>query len=134
MTISKSNNADRVLIFSGSDYEKEYSYCRALKLGSHLYISGTTGYDYLSDTLADGAKAQSEQLINNAETALAKAGGTLKDIVRVRIYIANEDDYEPVMRTYAERFKGISPACTTVQAGLFDPDIKVEMDLDAVLA
>ncbi|MFC3051830.1 Rid family hydrolase [Kordiimonas pumila] len=124
---------ERQNIFSGSDYEKTYSYSRAVKVGPQVFLSGTTGYDYSTDTLAAGAAAQTAQLMQNANNALVKAGGSLSDVVRVRMYIAEVDDYDAIMDIFAETFKGISPACTTVQAGLFDPEIKIEMDMDAIV-
>ena len=96
-------------------------------------ISGTTGYDYPNDALATGAKEQTEQLFRNVEAALAQVGGTLADIVRVRMYLAYAEDYDVIMAAYAKAFEGISPACTTVEAKLFDPDIRVEMDMDAIV-
>ncbi|KRE09724.1 hypothetical protein ASE63_04135 [Bosea sp. Root381] len=123
----------RSLIFSGSSFEAAYSYSRAVVVGAQIMLSGTTGYDYATETLAEGAAEQTRQLFRNAEKAFAEAGATLADVVRVRIYIARAEDYEPVMAAFAEAFRGVNPACTTVQAGLFDPDIRVEMDMDAVL-
>lgn len=120
-------------LYSGSRYERTYSYARAVVTGRHVRISGTTGYDYRADVLAEGAEAQSQQIFRNVETVLAEVGGTLKNVVRARIYIARAEDYEAVMAAWAAAFRGIDPACTTVQAGLFDPDIRVEMDWDALL-
>jgi len=120
-------------LYSGSNSERTYSYARAVVTGNHVRISGTTGYDYLTDVLAEGAEAQSRQIFRNVETALAQAGGTLKNVVRARIYIAQAEDYGAVMDAWADTFRSIDPACTTVQAGLFDPEIRVEMDWDALL-
>lgn len=133
MSSTASSRVTRQKIFSGSEYEKTYSYARAIVLGQQVLISGTTGYDYLADTLAEGAGAQARQIFQNAENALEKVGGTLRDVVRVRIYISHNEDYDAVMDAFAEAFRGVDPACTTVQAGLFDPEIRVEMDMDAVL-
>lgn len=133
MAFTISETSGRSLISSGSSFETTYSYSRAVVVGSQVMLSGTTGYDYATETLADGAAEQTGQLFRNAEKAFAQAGATLADVVRLRIYIARVDDYEPVMAAFAEVFRGVNPACTTVQAGLFDPDIRVEMDMDAVL-
>ena len=83
--------------------------------------------------LADGARAQTEQIFRNAQRAFQHAGASLRDVVRVRIYIARAEDYDAVMEVYAETFRGVDPACTTVQAGLFDPAIRVEIDMDAIV-
>lgn len=125
--------AGRRLISSGSEFEKTYSYSRAVVIGPHVMLSGTTGYDYATSTLAAGAEEQTKQLFRNAAAAFAKAGAELADVVRVRMYIANAGDYEAVMGVFAATFRSVDPACTTVQAGLFDPDILVEMDMDAIL-
>lgn len=123
----------RVLISSGSEFERTYNYSRAVVVGPQVFVSGTTGYDYETGELADGASAQTKQLFRNAEKALATAGGSLADVVRVRIYVADPGDYEPIMQAYAAAFAGVSPACTTVEAKLFDPAIRVEIDMDAIL-
>jgi enamine deaminase RidA (YjgF/YER057c/UK114 family) len=120
-------------ISSGSEFERTYSYSRAIVLGNHVLISGTTGYDYATSTLPAGADDQTLQLFRNVESALAQAGATLKDVVRVRMYIARPEDYETIMQVFARTFAGIDPTCTTVQAGLFDPAIRIEMDMDAVV-
>lgn len=120
-------------IYSGGSFEQEQSYSRAVMTGQEFRLSGTTGFDYATDTLVPGAKAQTEQLFRNAAAALAQVNGTLKDIVRVRIYVARNEDYDAIMGVYADTFRGIDPACTTVQVGLFEPEICVEMDMDAVI-
>lgn len=125
--------AARRRISSGSEFERTYSYSRAIVLGNHILVSGTTGYDYATSTLPAGAHDQTVQLFRNVESALAKAGATLKDVVRVRMYISHAEDYETIMQVFARTFAGIDPTCTTVQAGLFDPEIRIEMDMDAAI-
>ncbi|WP_129779726.1 RidA family protein [Peristeroidobacter soli] len=120
-------------ISSGSEFERTYSYSRAIVLGNHVLVSGTTGYNYATSTLAEGAHDQTVQLFRNVESALAQAGATLKDVIRVRMYIARPEDYETIMQVFARTFAGIDPTCTTVQAGLFDPAIRIEMDMDAAI-
>lgn len=123
----------RAALYSGSPYERQYSYARAVAIGRHLWMSGTTGYDYPNDRLIAGAGPQTTQIFDNARRVLAQAGFDLRHVVRVRIHIADPADYDAVMDVYAQTFRGIDPACTTVQAGLFDPEIRVEIDMDAVL-
>ncbi|MFC4312282.1 RidA family protein [Steroidobacter flavus] len=120
-------------ISSGSEFERTYSYSRAIVLGNHIYVSGTTGYDYSTGNLPDGAHDQTVQLFRNVESALMQAGATLKNVIRVRMYIARPEDYETIMQVFASTFAGIDPTCTTVQAGLFDPAIRIEMDMDAAV-
>lgn len=133
MAFTTNEKHDRRLVSSGSSFEATYSYSRAVVVGPHVMLSGTTGYDYAAETLAEGATEQTRQLFRNAEAAFAQAGATLANVVRVRMFIARPEDYEAVMGVFAEAFRGVDPACTTVQAGLFDPDIRVEMDMDALL-
>jgi enamine deaminase RidA (YjgF/YER057c/UK114 family) len=124
--------AGRRRISSGSAFERTYSYSRAVVVGPHILLSGTTGYDYAASKLPAGVREQALQLFRNAAAAFAQADATLADVVRVRIYIAGAEHYETVMAVFAETFRGIDPACTTLEAGLFDPAILVEMDMDAV--
>lgn len=133
MTIYKPTAVPRTRYTSGSEYERQYNYSRAVLVGNHLMISGTTGYDYTTSTLAGTAEAQTAQLIKNVENVLAQAGGSLADIVRVRMYLAYTEDYDVIMEVYARAFEGICPACTTVEAKLFDADIRIEMDMDAII-
>jgi len=133
MTIYKPTAVPRTRYTSGSEYERQYNYSRAVLVGNHLMISGTTGYDYATSTLAGTAEAQTAQLIKNVENVLAQAGGSLADIVRVRMYLAYTEDYDVIMDVYARAFEGICPACTTVEAKLFDADIRIEMDMDAII-
>ena len=133
MNPNKKLPSTRKLFSSGSKFEQEYNYSRAVLVGKQLFISGTTGYDYATGTLAASAREQVAQLIKNVKSVLAQAGGHLGQIVRVRMYLAYADDYEDVMRAYADAFAGICPACTTVEARLFDPQIRIEMDMDAII-
>lgn len=120
-------------ISSGSAFEAQYSYSRAVVVGPHVMLSGTTGYDYATSMLAEGATEQTRQLFRNAAAAFAQAGAGLPDVVRVRMFITRAADYEAVMAVFAETFREVRPACTTVESGLFDPDILVEMDMDAIV-
>lgn len=133
MTPDQTTGTPRKRFTSGSEYERQYNYSRAVQVGNHLMISGTTGYDYATSTLVETATAQTEQLIRNVEAVLAQAGGSLSDIVRVRMYLAYTEDYDAIMDVYARAFAGICPACTTVEAKLFDPAIRIEMDMDAII-
>lgn len=128
-----SQTTTRRHISSGSEFERTYSYSRAIVLGDHVFISGTTGYDYATGRLPESAHDQTVQLFRNVETALVRAGAALRDVVRVRMYIARPGDYETIMQVFARTFASINPTCTTVQAGLFDPALLIEMDMDAVI-
>ncbi len=123
----------RRLISSGSEFERTYNYSRAVVVGNHVMLSGTTGYNYSTGQLPVDAVDQTRQLFRNASTALAQAGAGLKDVVRVRMYISEPLHYEQIMTVFAETFDGVNPACTTVHAGLFEPEIFIEMDMDAIV-
>ncbi|MGO4675091.1 RidA family protein [Bosea sp. 2YAB26] len=133
MSDTRPSAGGRRLISSGSEFEQTYSYSRAVVVGPNVMLSGTTGYDYASSTLAKGAREQTLQLFRNASAAFSQAGATLSDVVRVRMYLSQAAHFEEIMAVFAEIFRGVNPACTTVEAGLFDPEILVEMDMDAIL-
>ncbi|KFC69344.1 Endoribonuclease L-PSP [Bosea sp. LC85] len=133
MSDTRPSAGGRRLISSGSEFEETYSYSRAVVVGPHVMLSGTTGYNYASSTLAKGAREQTLQLFRNASAAFSQAGATLADVVRVRMYLSQAAHHEEIMAVFAETFRGVNPACTTVEAGLFDPEILVEMDMDAIL-
>ena len=126
-------NGTKILVSSGSEFEKIYNYSRAVAIGNLVMVSGTTGYDYATGQLPESATDQTRQLFRNVEKALANVNGTLADVVRVRMYISDPSEYEAIMQVFAETFAGICPACTTVAAGLFDRRILIEMDMDAVV-
>ena len=85
----------RRLISSGSTFEAEIGYSRAVVDGDWIFVSGTTGFDYATMTISDDVVAQCEQAMRNIEAALKQAGGTMTDIVRVRYIVARRDDFEP---------------------------------------
>lgn len=132
-TTIRTKPQSRQLISSGSEFERTYNYSRAVVVGNHVMLSGTTGYNYSTGQLPVDAVDQTRQLFRNASTALAQAGAGLKDVVRVRMYISEPLHYEQIMTVFAETFDGVNPACTTVHAGLFEPEIFIEMDMDAIV-
>ena len=87
--------ADRRFISSGSTFEEQIGYARAVVVGDRVYLSGTTGFDYATMTVAEDVVAQAEQAIRNISWALAEAGCTLADVVRVRYLLPDRDDFEP---------------------------------------
>ncbi len=121
----------RRLISSGSRFEAEFAYSRAVVDGDWVFVSGTTGFDYRSMTLAEDASAQAEQTFRNIGEALAEAGCSFADIVRVRYILPQAADFEaclPVVRHYLGE---VRPAATMIQAGLVDPRMKIEIEVTA---
>ena len=121
----------RRLISSGSKFEAEIGYSRAVVVGDTVYVSGTTGFDYAAMTISDDVAAQTDQCLKNIGAALAQAGATFADVVRVTYVLPNADDFPatwPVLKTY---FGDVRPACMMIAAGLSDPRMKIEIEVTA---
>jgi enamine deaminase RidA (YjgF/YER057c/UK114 family) len=121
----------RRLISSGSTFEAEIGFSRALVDGDWVFVSGTTGFDYTSMTLAEGVVEQNEQCLRNIESALAQAGASVKDIVRVRYILPDAADFPPCWPTLRKYFGDVRPAATMIAAGLIDPRIRIEIEVTA---
>jgi enamine deaminase RidA (YjgF/YER057c/UK114 family) len=122
----------RQLISSGSTFEAEIGYSRAVVAGDWVFVSGTTGFDNSTMLIADGLLEQAEQCLRNIEVALRQADSSLKDVVRVTYVLANGSDFEqcwPVLRKY---FGDVRPATTMISAGLADPRMKIEIEVTAL--
>jgi enamine deaminase RidA (YjgF/YER057c/UK114 family) len=121
----------RRLISSGSSFEREIGYSRAVVDGDWIFVSGTTGFDYEAMTISDDVVTQAEQCFRNIQQALNEAGASLADIVRVHYILPNSADFEPcwpVLRKYLDK---IRPAATMMSAGLADPRMKIEIEVTA---
>jgi enamine deaminase RidA (YjgF/YER057c/UK114 family) len=121
----------RRLIGSGSTFEKEIGFSRAVVDGDWIFVSGTTGFDYASMTISDDVVEQAEQCVRNVEAALAEAGASLKDVVRVVYIVPNVADFQPCWPTLREHFGDIRPAATMFSANLVDPRMRIEMQVTA---
>jgi enamine deaminase RidA (YjgF/YER057c/UK114 family) len=121
----------RQLISSGSTFEQEIGYSRAVIEGDWVFLSGTTGFDYTTMTISDSLLAQTEQCLENILSALRQAGSSLEDVVRVTYVLPNGADFPqcwPVLRKY---FGAVRPAAMMISAGLADPRIKIEIEVTA---
>jgi enamine deaminase RidA (YjgF/YER057c/UK114 family) len=123
----------RRLISSGSKFEAEIGYSRAVVDGDYVFVSGTTGYDYATMTLADGVVAQCRQTLNNIEAALKEAGSSFADVVRVTYILPDPADFQPCWPLLREAFGASRPAATMISANVVNPDIKIEIEVTARL-
>jgi len=121
----------RRLIGSGSSFEKEIGYSRAVVDGDWIFVSGTTGFDYASMTIADDVVEQTEQCLRNIQSALSQAGASLRDVVRVTYVLPKADDFPPCWPTLRKYFGDIRPAAMMISAGLADPRMRIEIEVTA---
>jgi enamine deaminase RidA (YjgF/YER057c/UK114 family) len=121
----------RRLISSGSPFEAETGYSRAVVDGEWIFVAGTTGFDYVRMTIADDPAEQARQALRNIETALAEAGASLADVVRVKYYIPDAADWPAIVPVLGEVFGAICPAATGLICGLVDPRMKIEIEVTA---
>jgi len=122
----------RQLISSGSPFEEQIGYSRAVAQGPFVFVSGTTGFDYASMTIDDDVAVQAEQCLRNIDQALRKAGASLADVVRVTYVLPDGNDFEacwPVLNRY---LGAIRPAAMMISAKLLDPRMKIEIEVTAM--
>ena len=121
----------RRLISSGSTFEQQIGYSRAVVDGEWVFVSGTTGFDYTSMTISESVVEQTEQCLRNINSALAEAGASLSDVVRVTYVLPNAAEFRecwPILRKY---FGDIRPAAMMISAGLADPRMRIEIEVTA---
>jgi enamine deaminase RidA (YjgF/YER057c/UK114 family) len=121
----------RRLISSGSSFERDIGYSRAVVDGDWVFVSGTTGFDYSTMTIADDVIAQATQCLENIAAALAAADCTWQDVVRVHYLLPNRDDFEPCWPVLRQYLGEVRPAATMIVAGLSDPRMRIEIEVTA---
>ena len=122
----------RKLISSGSTFEAQVGYSRAVVAGEWVFVSGTTGFDYSKMSISDDLLEQAEQCLKNIEAALKQADASLKDVVRVTYILTDAAQFERCWPILRKHFGEIRPACTMIAAGLADPRIKIEIEVTAL--
>ena len=121
----------RQLISSGSSFEAEIGYSRAVVDGDWVFVSGTTGFDYSSMTIADDLVEQTEQCMKNIEAALAQANASIRDVVRVNYVLPAGNDFSRCGPTLRKYFGDVRPAAMMISAGLADPRMRIEIEVTA---
>jgi enamine deaminase RidA (YjgF/YER057c/UK114 family) len=122
----------RTLISSGSRFEQEIGYSRAVVDGPWIFVSGTTGFDYATMTISEDVAAQCRQTLENIVAALAQANATLANVVRVHYILRNADDFPACWPVLKEYLGTVRPAATMFEAKLADPRIKIEIEVTAL--
>lgn len=123
----------RRLISSGSKFEADIGYSRAVVDGEWVLVSGTTGFNYATMTIEDDVVAQCEQTLKNIEAALAQAGASFKDVVRVHYLITRAEDFERCWPVVGKAFGTVRPAIVVMVVGLTDPRMKIEIEVTALV-
>jgi enamine deaminase RidA (YjgF/YER057c/UK114 family) len=121
----------RHAVLSGSTFEEQIGYARAVVDGGWVHVSGTTGFDYTTMTISDDVVEQAEQCFRNIGAALIEAECTFADVVRVRYLLADRADFEPCWPVLRRYFGDVRPAATMLVCGLADPRMKIEIEVYA---
>ena len=122
---------NRQLISSGSAFEGQIGYSRAVVSGDFVFVSGTTGFDYATMTISDDVAEQARQCLRNIDAALKQAGASFADVVRVNYVVPHAPDFEACWPALREVFGTVRPASMMISAGLLDTRMKIEIEVTA---
>jgi enamine deaminase RidA (YjgF/YER057c/UK114 family) len=123
---------NKQLINSGSIFEEQVSFSRAVVVDKMVFVSGCTGYNYATNVISEDLVEQTEQTFKNIEYALTKAGATFADVVRVQYILKNTDEWERCWPVFKKYFGEVRPACTVICAKLTSEKLKIEIEVTAV--
>ncbi|MGH9735207.1 MAG: RidA family protein [Candidatus Acidiferrales bacterium] len=129
--IGAGKQAERTLISSGSTFESQIGFSRAVVDGEWIFVSGTTGFNYANMTISESVVEQTEQCLKNIAAALEQTGSSFRDVVRVRYILPNASDFESCWPTLRRYFAEVRPAATMISCSLIDPRIKIEIEVTA---
>lgn len=118
-------------VSTGSPFEEAFGYCRAVRDGEMVYVSGTTGYDYAAMVMPDDAGAQAANALGTIERALTELGAAMADVVRVTYYVTDVAHVDAVVEAVGPVFGDIRPAATMIVCGLIKPEMKIEIEVTA---
>ena len=121
----------RRLISSGSTFERDIGYSRAVVDGEWVFVSGTTGFDYSTMTISDDVVQQAEQCLRNIAAALGEAGASMSDVVRVTYLLPRAEDFPPCWPVLRRWLGEARPAATMMSVGLADPRMRIEIEVTA---
>ena len=122
----------RKTISTGSTFENEIAYSRAVVKDNWIFVSGTTGFNYENMTISEDIVEQTEQCLKNIRKVLEEAGSGMKDIVRVTYILPNAEEFSKCWPTLRKYFEEVRPAATMISAGLADERMKIEIEVTAV--
>ncbi|KAK7427411.1 hypothetical protein QQZ08_006017 [Neonectria magnoliae] len=118
-------------ISSGSAFEAQIGYSRAVVTGEWIFVSGTTGYDYTTGAISSDVAQQADQTLENISAALRDAGASVADVVRVKYVLPDRDDFSKTWPVLQKWFGDVRPTATMIQAGLLKDEMKIEIEVTA---
>ncbi|OAQ68938.1 C6 zinc finger domain-containing protein [Pochonia chlamydosporia 170] len=121
----------RINISSGSAFEAEIGYSRAVVVDDWVMVSGTTGYKYETGEISDDVAEQAEQILLNVDKALKEAGSCMADVVRVQYILPNRDDFPKTWPVLKKWFGDVKPAAMMIQSALMKEEMKIEIEVTA---